>query len=194
VGLGWPSSALCSTSRNGSLSPSSPICPPTISATTGLRSRGRMPTTARTRLHCGLPQLRGLLGWIVFVTALRHPVPQSTLARTLLDVAVAAMAISVAVEIAQLGLTSTAAWLAESGTGADAIVALDGAATVLFALVVGPSACRSWRAQSRSWLTGACPLGSAGSALPQARSSSRAESSARQVPATAGQSTISPIL
>jgi hypothetical protein len=67
-----------------------------------------------------------LLGRIVFVTALRHPVPRSTLARTLLDVAVAAMAISIAVEIAQLGLTSTAAWLAESGTGADTIVAVRG--------------------------------------------------------------------
>lgn len=48
------------------------------------------------------------------------------------------MAISVAVEIVQLGLTSTGAWLAETGTDPGAIVALDGAATVLFPLVVAP--------------------------------------------------------
>lgn len=77
-----------------------------------------------------------LLGRVVFVAALRSVVPDSALWRTLMDVALAAMAISVGIEIVQLGLTSTAAWLAEAGTEAGPIVALDGAATVLFMLVV----------------------------------------------------------
>jgi hypothetical protein len=53
-----------------------------------------------------------------------------------MDVALAAMAISVAIEIVQLALTSTAAWLAEAGADTGPIVALDGAATVLFTLIV----------------------------------------------------------
>jgi hypothetical protein len=48
------------------------------------------------------------------------------------------MAVSVAVEIIQLGLISTAAWLAEAEADAATIVALDGAGTVLFGLVLAP--------------------------------------------------------
>jgi hypothetical protein len=77
-----------------------------------------------------------LLGRVLFVAALRSVLPDSALWRTLMDVALAAMAISVGIEIVQLGLTSTAAWLAEAGGDAGPIVALDGAATVLFTLIV----------------------------------------------------------
>jgi hypothetical protein len=79
-----------------------------------------------------------LLGRILFIAALRDVLRDSGPWRALMDVALGAMAISVAVEIVQLGLTATAAWLAEAGTDPGPIVALDGAATVLFALVVAP--------------------------------------------------------
>lgn len=79
-----------------------------------------------------------LLGRIVFVTALRSAFRDSPRELTLLDIAVAAMAVSVAVEIIQLGLVATAAWLAEAQADSSAIVALDGAGTVLFGLVIVP--------------------------------------------------------
>ena len=79
-----------------------------------------------------------LLGRIVFVTALRSAFRDSPRESTLADIAVAAMAVSVAVEIVQLALVATAGWLAEANADAGAIVALDGAGTVLFALVLAP--------------------------------------------------------
>jgi ethanolamine utilization microcompartment shell protein EutS len=79
-----------------------------------------------------------LLGRILFVAALRSAFRESAGARILLDVAVAAMAVSVAVEIVQLGLVATAGWLAEAGADPSAIAGLDAAATVLFGLVLAP--------------------------------------------------------
>jgi hypothetical protein len=79
-----------------------------------------------------------LLGRIVFVAALRSAFRDSPRARTLVDVAVAAMAVSVAVEIVQLGVVASAGWLAESGADSGAIVALDAAGTVLFGLILAP--------------------------------------------------------
>ena len=79
-----------------------------------------------------------LLGRVVFVTALRGTFRDSPRELTLLDIAVAAMAVSVAVEILQLGLVATAAWLAEAGADSSAIVALDGAGTMLFGLILAP--------------------------------------------------------
>jgi hypothetical protein len=79
-----------------------------------------------------------LLGRIVFVAALRSAFRDSPRETTLVDTAVAAMAVSVAIEIVQLGLVATAGWLAEANADAGAIVALDGAGTVLFGLVLAP--------------------------------------------------------
>lgn len=79
-----------------------------------------------------------LLGRIVFVAALRSAFGDRPRTQPLLDIAVAAMAVSVAVEIVQLGLVATAGWLGEEGTAPEAIVALDAAATVLFGLVLAP--------------------------------------------------------
>jgi len=79
-----------------------------------------------------------LLGRIVFVAALRSAFRDSPRETTLVDIAVAAMAVSVAIEIVQLGLVATAGWLAEANADAGAIVALDGAGTVLFGLVLAP--------------------------------------------------------
>jgi hypothetical protein len=77
-----------------------------------------------------------LLGRVVFVSALRSVLPDSRRERVLTEIAVAAMGISVAIEIVQLGLTAAAGWLGEAGAGADGVVALDAAATVLFTLIV----------------------------------------------------------
>lgn len=77
-----------------------------------------------------------LLGRVVFVAALRGALTAWRPLRTLMDIALAAMAVSVAIEVVQVGLTATAAWLAEAGLEAGPIVALDGAATVLFSLIV----------------------------------------------------------
>jgi hypothetical protein len=77
-----------------------------------------------------------LLGRILFVCALRSSFRDSSRELTLLDFAVAAMTVSVAVEIVQLGLVATGGWLAEADADPAAITALDGAGTVLFGLVV----------------------------------------------------------
>jgi hypothetical protein len=79
-----------------------------------------------------------LLGRVLFVSALRSSFRDSPRELVLADVAVAAMAVSVAIEIVQLGLITTAARLAEAGADSATIVALDGAGTVLFGLVVAP--------------------------------------------------------
>lgn len=79
-----------------------------------------------------------LLGRVLFVTALRSALGSSPRERVLSDVAVAAMAISVAIEIVQLGLTATAGWLAEAEADPTSIVALDAAGTVLFNLIFAP--------------------------------------------------------
>lgn len=79
-----------------------------------------------------------LLGRIVFVSALRASFRESPRELTLLDIAVAAMAVSVAVEILQLGLVATAGWLAEAGDNTEAVAGLDAAGTVLFGLILVP--------------------------------------------------------
>jgi Domain of unknown function (DUF4386) len=79
-----------------------------------------------------------LLGRVLFVAALRDAFREQPRAQVLLDFAVAAMAVSVAVEIVQLGLVASAGWLGETGSSAEAVVALDAAGTVLFGLVLAP--------------------------------------------------------
>jgi hypothetical protein len=79
-----------------------------------------------------------LLGRILFVCALRSAFRSSPRELTLVDFAVGAMTVSVAVEIVQLGLVATGGWLAEADADPSAIVALDGAGTVLFGLIVVP--------------------------------------------------------
>jgi hypothetical protein len=79
-----------------------------------------------------------LLGRVVFVAALRSAFRDSPRARTLVDIAVAAMAVSVAVEIVQLGLVTSAGWLAEAQADSSAIAGLDAAGTVLFGLILAP--------------------------------------------------------
>ena len=79
-----------------------------------------------------------LLGRIVFVTALRSSFRDSPRELPLVDIAVGAMAVSVAVEIVQLGLVASAGWLAEAEADPATIVALDAAGTVLFGVIFAP--------------------------------------------------------
>ena len=99
-----------------------------------LRTRGTAPKLA---FIAGFLSF-ALLGRIVFVAALRSAFRDSPRELILLDVAVAAMAVSVAIEILQLGLVATAGWLAEAGADSETIVGLDAAGTVLFGLVLAP--------------------------------------------------------
>jgi hypothetical protein len=78
-----------------------------------------------------------LLGRIVFVAALRSALRASG-DIVLADIAVAAMTLSVAIEVVQLGLVSSAAWLGETSVDPAAIAGLDAAGTVLFGLVLIP--------------------------------------------------------
>jgi hypothetical protein len=77
---------------------------------------------------------------VLFAVGLRRAFRDSGRDSALLDFAVAAMAVSVAIEIASLSLSAAAAWIAENDGSADAIVALDAAGSIMFVLVVGPIA------------------------------------------------------
>ncbi len=79
-----------------------------------------------------------LLGRVVFVAALRSTFRDSPRELTLADVAIGAMILSVAIEVVQLGLIATAAWLAEAEADAASIAVLDAAGTVLFGLILAP--------------------------------------------------------
>jgi hypothetical protein len=79
-----------------------------------------------------------LLGRVLFVVALRKACRDSGRESALLDLAVGAMIVSVAVEIASLSLPAAAAWVADNGGSADAIVALDAAASIMFLMVFAP--------------------------------------------------------
>jgi hypothetical protein len=98
-----------------------------------------------------------LLGRVLFIAAIRDVLRDAVAWRVLLDVAVGAMAISVAIEIVQLGLTSTAAWLAESGVEPAPVVGLDGAATVLFTLIIAPIGASVVAASTAMLLSGLFP-------------------------------------
>lgn len=79
-----------------------------------------------------------LLGRIVFVAALRSALRVSSRDTVLADIALAAMTLSVAIEIVQLGLIAAAGWLGETAVDPAAIAGLDAAGTVLFGLVLVP--------------------------------------------------------
>ena len=79
-----------------------------------------------------------LLGRVVFSVGLRSAFRGMRRELALADVALVAMAVSVAIEVISFGLVSTGAWLAHAHADAGTIVALDGAGTVLFDMVHGP--------------------------------------------------------
>ena len=79
-----------------------------------------------------------LLGRVLFVVAVRKAFRDSGRESALLDFAIGAMAVSVAIEIVSLSLAPTAAWLAENDAEPASIVALDAAASISFLLVFAP--------------------------------------------------------
>ena len=79
-----------------------------------------------------------LLGRVVFSVGLRSAFHGMRREFALADVALVAMAVSVAIEVIGFGLVASGAWLADAHAEAGTIVALDGAGTVLSKLVFGP--------------------------------------------------------
>jgi hypothetical protein len=81
-----------------------------------------------------------LVGRVLYVAALRSAFRDSGYASTLLDVALGAMSISVAIEIVSYDVVGAGAWLADRHAGAATVAALDAASTVLFLTIFGPLA------------------------------------------------------
>lgn len=79
-----------------------------------------------------------LLGRILFVVALRKAFRDSGRESALLDFAVGAMILSVAIEVVAVSLPATAAFLVDSGAESSIVVTLDSTASVMFMLVFGP--------------------------------------------------------
>jgi hypothetical protein len=79
-----------------------------------------------------------LLGRVLFMAALRTALRDSGRDSLLADFAVAAMTISVTIEIASFGATAAAGWLADAEGDAPAIVALHGVGSLLFLIVFVP--------------------------------------------------------
>ena len=111
-----------------------------------------------------------LLGRVLFVVAVRKAFRDSGRDSALLDFAVGAMIVSVAIEIASLSLPAAAGWIADNGGSTDAIVALDAAASIMFVLVFAPIgasvlACATAMLDSRLVARWLAWLGVAGGAL-----------------------------
>lgn len=79
-----------------------------------------------------------LLGRVLFVAAVRRAFHDSGRRSALLDFALGAMIVSVAIEIVSLGFPAAAAWIADNGSDQSAIVALDSAGSIIFLLVFAP--------------------------------------------------------
>jgi hypothetical protein len=79
-----------------------------------------------------------LLGRVLFATALRHAFRESGRRSALLDFAVAAMAISVVLEVASFVSAAAAGWLADAGADSAVVAGLDAAATVGFMMIFAP--------------------------------------------------------
>jgi len=124
---------------------------------------------ARTALLAGWLSVV-LLGRILFIVAVRDALREVPRAHVLLDWAVAAMAVSVVIEIVDYALVASGAWLAHAGASAATIVALDTAGTILFLMIFGPVGVSALAAsiamrQSRLFPAWLCWLGVAGGAL-----------------------------
>ena len=79
-----------------------------------------------------------LFGRVIFTIGLRDAFRGLRRERLFANIAVAAMALSVAIEVISFGITATAAWVANAGGNQSAVVTLDAASEVLFELVFGP--------------------------------------------------------
>jgi hypothetical protein len=79
-----------------------------------------------------------LVGRVVFTIGLRDAFSGLRRERLFADVAVAAMALSVAIEVTSFGITSSAAWIKAAGGNQSTVVALDAASSTVYSLVFGP--------------------------------------------------------
>jgi hypothetical protein len=79
-----------------------------------------------------------LFGRVVFAIGVRDAFRGLRRERLFANIAVAAMALSVAIEVISFGITAAAAWVANGGGNQSAVVALDTASEVVFELVFGP--------------------------------------------------------
>ncbi len=79
-----------------------------------------------------------LLGRVLFAAALRHAFRDSGRQSALLDFAVAAMAISVVLEVAAFASTAAAGWLADAGADAAVVAGFDTAGSVGFLMIFAP--------------------------------------------------------
>jgi hypothetical protein len=81
-----------------------------------------------------------LLGRVLFVAAFRDSLRDVPRTRILTTWALGAMTMSVVIEVVEYALVATGAWIAHVGGDTGAIVALDAAGTMLFAMLFGPIA------------------------------------------------------
>ena len=79
-----------------------------------------------------------LFGRVIFTIGLRDAFRGLRRERLFANIAVAAMGLSVAIEVISFGITASAAWVADAGGNQSAVVALDAAGEVVFQLVFGP--------------------------------------------------------
>lgn len=79
-----------------------------------------------------------LFGRVIFTIGLRDAFRGLRRERLFANIAVAAMALSVAIEVISFGITAAAAWVADTGGNQSAVVTLDAASEVVFELVFGP--------------------------------------------------------
>ena len=79
-----------------------------------------------------------LFGRVIFTIGLRDAFRGLRRERLFANIAVAAMALSVAIEVISFGITAAAAWVADTGGNQSAVVTLDAASEVVFQLVFGP--------------------------------------------------------
>ena len=79
-----------------------------------------------------------LFGRVIFTIGLRDAFQGLRRERLFANIAVAAMSLSVAIEVISFGITAAAAWVADANGNQSAVVALDAASEVVFELVFGP--------------------------------------------------------
>ncbi len=79
-----------------------------------------------------------LFGRVIFTIGLRDAFSGLRRERLFADIAVAAMALSVAVEVISFGLTTSAAWLKSAHADPSTVVALDAAGSTVYSLIFGP--------------------------------------------------------
>src|SRR6266581_8955252 len=79
-----------------------------------------------------------LFGRVIFAIGLRDSFLGLRRERLFANIAVAAMALSVAIEVISFGMTAAAAWVADTSSDQSAVVTLDAASEVVFELVFGP--------------------------------------------------------